>query len=442
MFLSFALPPLLILPLLPLLAPLAVVVPLLQLPWTPAWLSLAALVVAMIVSCFGRLNVGILGLALAWIVGVYLGAMSLNEVLGGFPTQTFLTLVGVTLLFTQAQINGTLDRVAHASVRICRGNTGLVPVMFFVLASVIATLGPGNVSTAAMLAPMAMMVGGRAAIPPFLMAIMVGNGAQSGALSPFAPTGIIVTGLMRNIGLDGYQWYTYALGLAAHAMVAFAGYALFGGLQLFKSRFQGETADPEERRFSIVHWVTLATIVCVLLAVQLLRANIGMAAFTGAVMLAALHVADHEQAIRRMPWNPILMLSGVSVLVALLEKTGGLDLFTELLARISTPGSLTGVIAFVTGVISVYSSTSAVVLPAFLPTVPGLIARLGGDPFSVASSMNVGAHLVDMSPLSTTGAMCLAGISDPAQVRPTYNKLLAWGLSMTIVGAVGCYLFL
>jgi hypothetical protein len=47
-----------------------------------------------------------------------------------------------------------------------------------------------------------------------------------------------------------------------------------------------------------------------------------------------------------------------------------------------------------------------------------------------------------MSPLSTTGAMCLAGISDPAQVKPTYNKLLAWGLSMTIVGAVGCYLFL
>jgi len=100
------------------------------------------------------------------------------------------------------------------------------------------------------------------------------------------------------------------------------------------------------------------------------------------------------------------------------------------------------VIAFVTGVISVYSSTSGVVLPAFLPTVPGLIDRLGGDPFSVASSMNIGAHLVDMSPLSTTGAMCIAGISDVAQVRPTYNKLLAWGLSMTVIGAIGCYLFL
>jgi di/tricarboxylate transporter len=408
-----------------------------------AWLSLAALVAAMIISCFGQLNVGVLGLALAWILGVYLGGMELSAVLGGFPTQIFLMLVGVTLLFTQAQLNGTLDRVAHASVRLCRGNTGLLPVMFFVLAAAIATLGPGNVATAAMMAPLAMGVGARASVPPFLMAIMVGNGAQSGALSPFAPTGIIVTRLMNDIELGGREWQTYALNLAGHAMVAFAGYFLFGGWRLFKTRFQGDTAgETSDRRFSVAHWLTIAMIACVLISVQVLGANIGMAAFTAAVVLAAIRVADHEQAIRRMPWNPILMLSGVSVLVALLDKTGGLDLFTDLLARLASSGTLTGVIAFVTGLISVYSSTSAVVLPAFLPTVPGLVMRLGGDAFSVASSMNVGAHLVDMSPLSTTGAMCLAGISDPTQVRPTYNKLLVWGLSMTIVGAVGCWIFL
>ena len=406
-----------------------------------AWLSLAALAIAMIVSCFSQLNVGVLGLALAWIVGVYLGGMSLNEVVSGFPVQLFLTLAGVTLLFTQAQLNGTLDRVAHAAVRVCRGNTGLVPIMFFVLAGLIASLGPGNVATAAMLAPMAMAVGTRAAIPPFLMAIMVGNGAQSGALSPFAPTGIIVTGLMNKIGLPGNEWRTYLMNFAAHAIVAFAGYFLFGGWRLFSDRFQGASEQSSETKFTAHHWITLLVIASVLVAVLFLNANIGLAAFTGAVVLATLRVADHDQSIRRMPWTPILMVSGVSVLVALLEKTGGLDLFTELLSKIATPGSLTGVIAFVTGVISVYSSTSGVVLPAFLPTVPGLIARLGGDAFSVASSMNVGAHLVDMSPLSTTGAMCLAGISDQAQVRPTYNKLLAWGLSMTIVGALGCWLF-
>jgi len=407
-----------------------------------AWLSLAALFVAIVVSCFSRLNVGVLAVAFAWIVGVYFGSMRLEEVLAGFPIQLFLTLAGVTLLFTQAQLNGTLDKIAHRSVRLCRGNTGLIPVTFFLLGCGIASLGPGNVATAAMLAPMAMAVGGRARVPPFLMAIMVGNGAQSGALSPFAPTGIIVNGLMDKIGLAGYEWRTYWTNLVAHATIAFIGYLALGGWKLFRSEYAGLVdAVPESPAFDTKNWITVSVILSMMAVVIFLGANIGMAAFAGAVVLAAIRVADHEQAIRRMPWAPILMVSGVTVLIALLEKTGGLDLFTALLARTATQETVTGAVAFVTAVISVYSSTSGVVLPAFLPTIPGLVARLGGgDPIAIATSMNVGAHLVDMSPLSTTGAMCLAGITDPAEVRPTYNKLLAWGLSMTVIGAVWCWL--
>src|SRR5512145_792190 len=96
-----------------------------------AYVSLAALVLAILVSCFTELNVGILALALAWVVGVYVGGMPLNQVVAGFPVSLFLTLSGVTLLFAQAQLNGTLDRVAHRAVRVCRGNAGLIPIAFF-----------------------------------------------------------------------------------------------------------------------------------------------------------------------------------------------------------------------------------------------------------------------------------------------------------------------
>ena len=406
-----------------------------------AWLSLAALLTAIIVSCFSRMNVGVLAVAFAWIVGVYFGGMPLGEVVAGFPIQLFLTLVGVTLLFTQAQLNGTLDKIAHQALRVCRGNTGLIPVSFFFLGLGIASMGPGNISTAAMLAPMGMAVAGRANIPPFLMAIMVGNGAQAGALSPFAPTGIIVNGLMERIGLGGFEFRTFWTNAVAHAIMAFAGYFLLGGLKLFRQKFTGGAdAVPQAESIEGRHWITLAVIVLVLALVVLTNANIGMAAFAGAVILATLRVADHEQAIRRMPWYPIIMVSGVTILISLLEKTGGLDLFTGFLARISTPVTVTAAVAFVTAVISVYSSTSGVVLPAFIPTIPGLIMRLGtGDPTAIAASMNVGAHLVDMSPLSTTGAMCLAGITNEADVRPTYNKLLMWGVAMTVIGALLCW---
>ena len=380
---------------------------------------------------------------MAWVVGVYVAGMPLNQVIGGFPVSLFLTLAGVTLLFTQAQLNGTLDRVAHRAVRVCRGNAGLIPIAFFVLACALASVGPGNISTAALLAPMAMAAAGRAGIPAFLMIIMVGNGAQAGSLSPFAPTGVIVNGLMDKIGLAGHEWFTYWTNLVAHAIVAFGGYAAFGGLKLFASKASVTIEQkPEDIRFDTNNLITMVVIAALLTGVLFFDVNVGMGAFAGAVILAAVGAADHKDAVKKMPWSVIMMMSGVTVLIALMERTGGLDLFTAALAHLATPGTITGVIAFVTGLISVYSSTSGVVLPAFLPTIPGLIERLGGgDPLAIAASMNVGAHLVDLSPLSTTGALCIAAVASGESIRSVFNKLLAWGLSMTVVGAVLCYVF-
>jgi hypothetical protein len=83
-----------------------------------------------------------------------------------------------------------------------------------------------------------------------------------------------------------------------------------------------------------------------------------------------------------------------------------------------------------------------VVLPAFLPTVPGLLARLGGgDALALSLSINVGSSLVDVSPLSTLGALCVAAVEDPRAAGPLFRRLLVWGLSMSVVGAVLCQLF-
>jgi len=296
---------------------------------------------------------------------------------------------------------------------------------------------------------MAMASAGRAGIPAFLMAIMVANGASAGSLSPFAPTGIIVNGIMARIGMPGMEWPTYWNNALAHTIIAFAGYFALGGWKLFRRAHRDlasepaatQEGEPQEQPFEARHWITLAVIFTLISSVIFFEVNVGMGAFACAVLLALLRVADHQESIKRMPWAVILMVSGVTVLIALLEKTQGLDLFVALLARLTTRDTATGVTAFVTGLISVYSSTSGVVLPAFLPTIPGLIQQLGGgDAFAIASSMNVGAHLVDVSPLSTTGALCLAGAPSTTDTRALFNHLLAWGLSMTVVGAVTCYL--
>jgi hypothetical protein len=52
----------------------------------------------------------------------------------------------------------------------------------------------------------------------------------------------------------------------------------------------------------------------------------------------------------------------------------------------------------------------------------------------------VGGHLVDLSPLSTIGALCLAALPVQTDAPRVFNQLLMWGLSMTVVGAVICWL--
>ena len=60
----------------------------------------------------------------------------------------------------------------------------------------------------------------------------------AGALSPFAPTGLIATNLMGRMGLPGHEWPIYLYNLLANLSVASIGYVAFGGWQLFNRKGQ------------------------------------------------------------------------------------------------------------------------------------------------------------------------------------------------------------
>jgi di/tricarboxylate transporter len=407
-----------------------------------AWISVGALILAVTLSCTTTINVGILSLALALIVGVGLGGMSPPEVLEGFPTDLLITLVGVTLLFAIAEVNGTLARFTERAVRLCRGHAGVLPIMFFLVGFAIATIGAGATPASALLAPPAMAVAARAGVPPLLMAIMAGNGALAGTLSPFAPTGIVAHGVMERIGLGGVEWVTFAYNALAHTLVGVGGFLLLGGWKLFRrdaaraDAAEVETAEPMIAR----HWLTALGIGALIVAVAGFGLNVGMVALIVATALVLLRTVEESKAIARMPWGVILMVTGVTVLIALLQETQGLALITTGIANLSNPATIEPIVGFGVGLVSVYSSTSGVVLPAFLPIVPELAERLGGlDPLPIAWSMNVAASLVDLSSLSTVGALFIAGAAAGTDTRKLFNGLLVWGLSMSLVGAVLCY---
>ena len=114
--------------------------------------------------------------------------------------------------------------------------------------------------------------------------------------------------------------------------------------------------------------------------------NVGIGAFVCAVVLVLAECADDGEAIKRMPWRVIVMVMrrhGVDRHSR--ESPGHRSGRCRGWRGFRPRGTVTGVIAFIIGMISVYSSTSGVVLPAFLPMVPGLAQQLGGaNPLGIA----------------------------------------------------------
>lgn len=406
----------------------------------PAILSLVALLVAIALSMATKLNVGVLAMAFAWLIGTYVAEWRVEQVAAGFPSSLFLTLTGVTLLFSLAESNGTLEGLAKRAVGLARGRTRLIPILLFIIAFLLSSVGPGAITTVALLIPMAMAIGTRAGVPRFLTALAVANGANAGNLSPISAIGIVANTKMAGVGLGGHEGKVWLANLLAHVLVTAGAYVLLGGWKLPPATVTdgSSRADAFERP----HWATIGVISVWIVGVVGFQLSVGLAAFLAASVLVLLSVADESAAMKRVPWGVIVMVCGVTVLIAVLEKTGGMELFTSMLARLASPASINGVVAFVTGLISSWSSTAGVVLPTFLPTVPGLVEKVGGgDPLAVALSINVGSAMVDVSPLSTLGALCVATVADSAAAKTLFRQLLTWGLSMAVVGAILCQLF-
>ena len=81
--------------------------------------------------------------------------------------------------------------------------------------------------------------------------------------------------------------------------------------------------------------------------------------------------------------------------------------------------------------------------PAFFPMAPQLLENINlGQEYllPLVATIVVAGHLTDMSPLSTTGAVFIGGAPDTVDRKPLYRGMIIWGLSMSVFGAVLCWL--
>lgn len=397
-----------------------------------ATISLLAIVLAIVVGFWRDINVGVLSMGFAFFLGVWGAGFTANQILAFWPTKLFVTLIGVSLLFSMARCNGTLERLARRSVALARGNGPLIPWIFFMLAAIFAAIGPGNIAVVAILGPIAMAIAQEMSISPILMATLLIGGSNAGGMSPIAPTGIIGFNLSQqylNIDTTFSTWLAMALSAFLWCLVI---YFIYGGYKLpQKNVSEHNEVIPLEWK----HKLTMVGMLALIIVVAFLRWDLGLSAFAISGILLALKVGEEKAALAGIPWGAMILVAGTGTLIEVTAHLGGIDLLTGFFRHFMSEQTAPAVMGVISSIMTFFASASGVVMPTLIRTLPGLLQDLQPVSASVmVAAIVAGGHLVTTGPFTTLGALASASLT-PEQDRSQFiRQQLLTAVASTVFG--------
>ena len=384
-------------------------------------ISLLAIVVAIAIGFWKNINVGLIAIVFALFLGYYAGGIPINTIIGYWPIKLFFTTFGITLLFSIAKLNGTLEKISKTIIYQSRGKKVLIPIIFYVLALVIAMVGPGNISTSALLLPIGLIIAYQTGISMLMMSTLIILGSIAGGLSPLAPNGIVALDLALSNGVGDLGFRIFAVNVVAMTLFAALVFLVLGGLKLRGDRIEISKAGKIDRN----QIITLISILVLVLWVIIGGINVGFAAFTLSAVLLILKAGDQNEAIKHVPWSTILLICGTAVLISVVNELGGVDLLTTFLASLMNKQTAVPIMAVLSGVMSIFSSAVGVVMPTLIPTTVSLSNELGQvvSPAVLTITIAVASHIVTMSPFSTMGALALASSPEVVDKKKLFKNL-------------------
>ncbi len=359
------------------------------------------------------------------------------------PLALLLTIVSVALLFALVTENGTSAAIAEKLLSRLGSRMHLAPLALFVITAVISAAGAGNITATLLIAPLAMRFAARIGLSPFLTTLLVIGGANAGSLSPVSMTGILARELLSGpqwseAALTSLSWRMFLTVFGSVTALQAIGFLIFGGYAWLRAHARkGVAKTGEPRLLNRAQLVT--TLVVAMFSVLVLATPLspGLIAAVAAIVLISSRLASLQKALRLVPWKSVALIAVMLQLAHFAERFGWVALAASQLSQMGTPASMPIWIALIAAALSTVSSSSGVVLPLLLPMIPAFAAA-GADPGATAVAVVLGSHLVDCSPLSSLGAMCLGAVHGESrkQERRLFVALLAWGLAMVPVSGL------
>ncbi len=407
-------------------------------------LVVGAILLSIILGYKTRINIGLFAIAFAYLIGCFGLGLSPNDVIKMWPLKIFFIIFAVSLFYSFAIINGTLEKLAEQLMYRCRRVPHLMPYAIFLTTTFISALGAGYYTVLAFMAPITLLLCQRTEMSTVLGAMSVGYGALTGANFMASQSGIIFRSIMVNAGITENQAFINSISIfvstAIIPLVVISIFVFFTGHRksMSASTDQIEAPAPLNKEQRQTLWLTLIMMLLVLAApiANLLfpdngtvsfinsKMNIGLIASVFSVIALLMKLGDERKAIASVPWPTLIMICGVGMLISVAIKAGTIDALASWMGS-SIPSVLVPVvIGVVAAFMSLFASTLGVVTPALFPIVPSLAQNLALDPMMLFICIVVGAQATAISPFSSGGSLILGACPNEETRAKLFPQLL------------------
>ncbi|MDD3253749.1 MAG: SLC13 family permease [Lachnospiraceae bacterium] len=405
-------------------------------------LIVAAIIISIALGYKTKINTGFFAIVFAYLIGCFAMGMKTKEVIGGWPVSTMFVILAVSLFYNFALVNGTLEKTARYLLYFCRKFPGLLPFALYLAAAIIAALGAGFFTVMAFMAPITLLICDEARMDKMAGAIAVNCGALSGANFMTSGSGIIFRGLMDEAGFADQSFGFSATIFVASVLFSFLLIAAFRYIPKANRNigkgvsFEKPEAFTSKQKLNLYLIVIMMALVLVFPILHILlphasvitfinsKMDVGLVAILFSVIALFFDLAPQKDVIAKVPWNTILMICGVGMLIQVAIAAGTIDALSSWAGSSLPVWAIPVVFSIVGAFMSFFSSTLGVVCPALYPLVPALASSTGIAPIVLFACIVIGAQSAAISPFSSGGSLIMGSCPTEEERNAMFPRLL------------------
>ncbi|MCE0495693.1 SLC13 family permease [Vibrio salinus] len=405
-------------------------------------LIFGAILASLIIGIYKKINIGIIALVFAYIIGCFFMGMKPKAVIALWPMKIFFIIMSVSLFYGFASQNGTLEKLAKQIIYSCRKYPMALPLAIFAAAHVIAALGAGYFAVMAVVIPIMLAICKQTKMSIIVGILATHGGALSGGRFVISVGGKIAEELVLNSGFDAnYAAHTALMIYTTVTLYTLLQMGLFFILEKQWLVLNVNAAMEKPEPFNKVqrtNLILIGSMIAVLLVPALLNVligtpeiaafqkniNISFVAIFFAILSLMCNLGDEKKMISSVPWSTIIMICGIGVLIKLGVKAGMVVTFSSWVGGNIPESLLAPLMMVIPWGMSFFSSTTGVVMPTLYPIVPALSDVSTIQAIVFFCIISLGANAAALSPFSSGGSLSLSYCNDEQTREVLFKKLL------------------